>query len=102
MVVIVFGTNAVLTSTGDTSVNAFPAVNSSHTWSIAQVSEASPPLPNGGTGVGSDMAGAIAAVFLVMAIAFVLGVLRREMGTATLFGLFLGGVLAALTLSAPQ
>jgi predicted membrane channel-forming protein YqfA (hemolysin III family) len=39
---------------------------------------------------------AILTVCMAMVIVFVIGALRRELGAATLVGLFLGGVLFAL------
>lgn len=39
---------------------------------------------------------AIPTVCVAMVIVFVIGAMRRELGTATLVGLFLGGLLMAL------
>ncbi len=52
-----------------------------------------PTLPNGSEPVGDI---AIPIVCGVMVIVFVIGALRRELGAATLVGLFLGGLLMAL------
>ncbi|MDA0265749.1 MAG: hypothetical protein O3A14_02055 [Cyanobacteria bacterium] len=52
-----------------------------------------PTLPSGSASVGDV---AIPAVCGVMVVVFVIGALRRELGAATLVGLFLGGLLMAL------
>lgn len=44
---------------------------------------------------------AIPTVCVAMVIVFVIGALRRELGAATLVGLFLGGVLIALGTATP-